>query len=76
MLIKFMCEAKHHYTYKGILIFILCYLKTLQILGQLWHDWDIFYKVGQHHSPDFVVPSEALRQIAASIYYMYCMYPM
>ena len=52
-------ETRRHYTYNGILIFTLCNVELLQIAAQLWHDWDIFDNVAQHHSPDFIVLSEA-----------------
>ena len=64
----YVCEAKHHNTYRSIFIFIFCYLQPVQILGQLWCDREIFDKVGQHHSPDFVVPSEALGTIQFTLY--------
>ena len=53
-------EIRCHGTYDGVIILILCYLEPLQITARLWHDWDIFDKVAQHHSAGFTVPSEAL----------------
>ena len=50
-------------TYKGIFIFILCYLEPLQIPVRLRHDWDIFGKVAPHHSPGFILPAEVLGTI-------------
>ena len=48
-------ETTYHYTYEAILILILYYVEPLQIhvVAQLWHDWDIFYNITQHHSPDW-----------------------
>ena len=63
-----MGETKYHYTYEIILILILCYLEPLQIVAQLWHDWDIFNTVSHHHSPDFILPSEALETIKLTLF--------
>ena len=49
-------ETKHD-TYEGIFVEIVCYLEPLQTTARLWHDWDIFDKVAQHHNSGFIVPA-------------------
>ena len=42
--------------------------RTLPIAAQLWHDWDIFDKVAWHHSPGFMLPSDALETIKFTVF--------
>ena len=53
-------ETRYRYKHEGILILILYCLEPFQIVSQLCRDWDMFYNVARHHSPDFIVLSKAL----------------
>ena len=51
-----------------MIVVLLYYLEPLQIVAQLWRDRDIFYKVAQHHSPDFTEPFETLGTITFTLF--------
>ena len=61
-------ETRHRDTYEDIFIFMFCYLEPIQIAVQLWHDWNIFDKVAQHHISGFIMLPEVLRTIKLTLF--------
>ena len=62
-----MNETRYYYIYNSSLILIWCYLEPLQIVAELWQEWDIFDKVAQYHRPGLIVQAEAHTTISITL---------